>query len=183
MTRWDRDAPPRYEVPLRDDIPLQTPMGNYHKPFWKKHGWTLGPTAAVILLGLIAAFVTPDAQGSPTVIMKLSTDGPIPLSLSEKQLKAKYFFVGRAREVKVNVTNRGDSRAQFRIASMPGPPAGVTICWRLGLEGSCSHEQAGVVQLGVIAPGETVTVVARIQSDNTDSSTFVFTVIFVSSPA
>jgi hypothetical protein len=176
MERWSRDAAARYEVRLRDDIPLQTPMGTYRKPFLKKHGWTLGPMAIVIVLGLVAAFFTPDAKGSPTIVFNFRTDGDVPLEASESEMKAWVFVKDEPREMRLFLTNKGTQPAQIRVASMPASVTGVSTCWRLG-----NDERCGVDALGILAPGERQPVTATMRSKNIDSSEFDITVIFVSS--
>jgi hypothetical protein len=175
MNRWSRDATPRFEMPLRDDIPLQTPMGTYVKPWWKKHGWTLGPIAFVIAIGLIAAFFTPDPKGSPTIIFNFRTDGDVPLDASRDAMKAWVLIRDEPREMGLYITNKGNEPAQVRVTSMPASLNGVNICWRLGFNQSC-----GVRELGILAPGERQPVIVTIRSQNIDASEFDLTVYFVS---
>jgi hypothetical protein len=178
MERWSRDAAPRYESLPPDEIPLQTPMGSYSKPWWKKHGWTLGPIVTIVVIGLIAAFFTPDPKGSPTLIFHFRTDGGVPLETSTDQMKAWIFVKDQPREMGLFLTNRGNVPAQVRVASSPESVNGVNICWRLRSSDRCGTTGSG--PLGVLAPGERQAVTVTITADNSDSSQFDITVYFAS---
>jgi hypothetical protein len=163
--------------PSQNDIPLQTPPGNYHKPWYKKHGWTLGPIGFVIIAVVIAGLVAPDPKGPPTVILNLKTQGEVALGLSEGELKVKPLVKDQQRQLHLELTNEDDFPALVRVTSLPPSVTGVTICWQLGQ----GPKACGGGPLGRIEPRSKLPVVVTVASDHSDSSTFDLIVIFVSS--
>jgi len=176
MNDWSRDRPPE-PPPAQDEIPLQTPVGTYTKPWYKKNGWILGPLAIVVFLIVIAAVVTPALTGSPNVTIRLRTDGEVPLSISPSELKLSKLPKGQTVELDFKVTNKGKDPATVQIIKVNSGPPGVTLAWTLdgkGVETNASDP---------IPPGATVPGKLTVVSENVDSGSFEMRVVFSSKKA
>src|SRR4051812_21817344 len=170
MNEWSRERPQEPEPP-QDEIPLLSPVGSYSKPWYKKHGWILGPFVIVLVLILGAAIITPALTGSPDVKLRLKAIGPVPLSLSPSSLQLKHLPKDQDVELVFSVTNKSTRPALIHVQPRGAGPSGVTSNWLI--DGQPALNGSVRVEANSTVPGKLV-----VNSKNTDSSGFDIDVFF-----